>query len=441
MNKKRTVIIILVALLLIVAISLLTVGIIFKNNKNNGEATTYTITVKYNNDTHVVEIFHLTDMNELKRNLDSSILIKDKDGSVFVGWEVDGKEVNFEEPITEDMTIEAKWVEENKEENITTSTDISHLYKTNLNEQLEPVNLIVLVFNYKDSYYDISDEEVEAGWADYIFGYGDSGNPTINGYFKEMSNGKFYFKPVLLGDNKTGVYSFHFDEEYNADTKPGPFDVARALDKLVKMGLDLEPYKIINKDNLDYTELYNNQYEGGYDVQPAQWFTTPKILVVYPPYDSAQIYIERITESYPPEVGLIARVNYDSSFGTVAHELVHTLGAIDTYRYGSFGSDLMSDQFSLIADAGDEYNTMHINPYYKMLFGWTKPTIVEGQGEITLYPQNSEKYNPIIVKTDSDDEYYIIENRVGFGYDKVNMTNAEGINVWRITHDVYLIVI
>ena len=39
------------------------------------------------------------------------------------------------------------------------------------------------------------------------------GTATINDYVKEISGGKFWFNPILLGDNTTGVYSFRLDKD------------------------------------------------------------------------------------------------------------------------------------------------------------------------------------------------------------------------------------
>ena len=415
-------IIVTIAIVLII-VGLLTSFIFFKD-KNE---ITYRITINYNSDDNSSETIDINDINALKEKLIFSIKDKNKEGFVFVYWKYDGKPINTISNITNDMTIDAVW-EPEKEDNLVKINDLSNIYRTNLNEQKEPADLLVLIFNYKNDYYEMPDEKLERMWSDYLFGNPET-SVSINDYFKEISNNQFYFNKVLLGDNKTGVYSFHIDKEYDRNNFE---DISNALNDLVEKGLNLDPYLIVHDESVQQTDLYDLQTYGGYDVQPAQWFSTSKIMVVYPPYNMERVAIDRITIPYPPDYALIAEINYDSSFGTIAHELVHTLGAMDVYNYGSFGSDLMSDQYPILLELGEEYNTLHINPYYKMLFGWIKPTIIEGQGKVTLYPQNSNEYNPIIIKTDNNDQYYIIENRIGYSFDKVDLTNSEGINIWRI---------
>ena len=321
---------------------------------------------------------------------------------------------------------------------VSLSEDISSLYMTNLNRQTSPTNLLVLLFNYNNSSYALSDEEIEKQWSDYIFGSGSIEDKTasVNDYFKEVSNGKFYFNPVLVGSNQTGVYSFHLDKDYSDEqglhseypSFEFKYDIAHAMEELVTNGLDISPFVAKGITHNNYTTINGYLWDGGYDVHDSQWYSTYKILAVFPHYNTENVSLTAISAEID-KFSLYVHLNDDSTFGTLVHELTHTLGAMDTYNYGSFGSDLMSNQYQLIQN---EFNTIHMNPYYKLLFGWVNPIIAEGNGNVTLYPQNSDKYNPIIIKTDDENQYYIIENRIGSGFDNVNQTDCEGINIWRI---------
>lgn len=337
-----------------------------------------------------------------------------------------------------DFAIAIRKTNINIDSTLTKTEDISSIYMTNLEKQTKPTNLLVLIFNYDNGAYEVSDKEIEKAWSDYIFGTGtlQKNTASINDYFKEISNGKFYFNPVLLGNNKTGVYSFHLDKDYSNNQGLHPeyaffefnYDLANSMDKLIAQGLNIAPYTANKINNTNYQSVLFDYFDSPQKNRLPQWYTTYKILAIYPPYNQEKVDFTPISSDYN-NFSLYAHVNFNSSFGTVAHELVHTLGAVDTYNFGSFGSDLMSDQYLKIV--GD-YNTMHINPYYKILYGWVTPTIAEGDGTLTLYPQNSDKYNPTIIKTDDDNQYYIVENRINNNFDKVGETNSEGINIWRI---------
>jgi len=124
---------------------------------------------------------------------------------------------------------------------------------------------------------------------------------------------------------------------------------------------------------------------------------------------------------------LYAHVNFDSTWGTIAHELAHTLGTIDTYNFGKFYSDLMSGY------TDEEYGAAHINPFYKIVLGWVEPGVVTESSAATLFPATSDKYKPVIIKTKDPNQYYIIETRVSEKFDSVlDYFGYEGVNIWRI---------
>jgi hypothetical protein len=152
-------------------------------------------------------------------------------------------------------------------------------------------------------------------------------------------------------------------------------------------------------------------------------------MAIFPPVNTENMDFTPLSSEFN-SFGIYTHINYTSSFGTVSHELIHTLGAIDIYNFGQYGSDLMSSYYPYVE--GD-YDTMHINPYYKILFGWAESKILENSATVTLYPATSKKYNPIIVKTKDNNQYYIIENRKAESFDHgINIDSSEGINIWRV---------
>lgn len=318
------------------------------------------------------------------------------------------------------------------------------LYRTNLYEQKTPKNLIVLLMNYNNSHYDISDEEIEAQWHDWVFGTGTIEDETasINDYLKEISNGQFYYNPILIGDNTTGVYSFHFDKEYSDEQFVHPeyaffdfsYDMAQAMSQLADEGLDLSRFQADGIDNSNYRTILPEMYNAPQSFRDPQWYDTDTILCVFPARNTSNVSLAPIANTFDKfAIHVHLNVNDSSNFGTIAHELLHTIGTIDIYRFGSY-ADIMSDQYNRWPLTAQTYNTMHLNPYYKILYGWADAKVVSNsRSKLTLYPATSEKYNPVIIKTDDPNQYFILENRQPESFDRgIVFSSSNGVNVWRV---------
>lgn len=320
--------------------------------------------------------------------------------------------------------------------------NLTGLYRTNLREQKNPKNLIILLMNYNNGYYAISDEEIEAEWHDWVFGTGNIENETasINDYLKEISNGQFYYNPILIGDNTTGVYSFHFDKDYTDDQGLHPeydffefdYDLAQAMSQLADRGLDPSRFQANGINNSNYSDILTPLWNAPQSLRDPQWYDTDTILCVFPAINTSKVDIAPISNTFD-KFAVHVHLNSDdgADFGTIAHELLHTIGTIDIYNFGSY-ADIMSDAYKNIF--GYTYNTVHVNPYYKILFGWADAEVISSsQRNLTLYPTTSDKYNPVIVKTDDPNQYFILENRQAESFDHgVSSINSVGLNVWRI---------
>ena len=309
------------------------------------------------------------------------------------------------------------------------SVDTGSLYLTNLPRHEQPTSLLVLILNYDNGYVDATDAEIEQGWADRIFGSGSIEKETasINDYFKENSHGQFYFEPIKLGENKTGVYSIHLDKNYSDEQDPEAswpyqdykYDLVAALEPLVEQGLDLKQFQAQGVDNTNFKDTLTAYDEAGQDHRDPQWFATSKIMIVYPGVENEPV------DFYPLTAGLdsftvAAHLNHDSSFGIIAHSLSQALGET---------VDANFDTYALT----EVFNTVHINPFYKIIFGWASPTIVTETSDVTLYPTTSQKYQPVIVRTADDNQYYILENRQPTGFDRLLADFvSDGLVVWRI---------
>ena len=325
---------------------------------------------------------------------------------------------------------------------------MDELYWTNLRQQTSPKNLIVLLMSYNDGYWDVSDEEIEAEWADWVFGTGtiEEGTASVNDYLKEISGGKFYYNPILVGDNTTGVYSFHFDKNFSDEEGYWPndglyddnhfygteneYDMAQAIGQLEEKGLDTSRFSVVGIDSLYEAEQWAMEwYDAPQSFRDPQWYDNDVIMCVFPSFNKERVEPGPVSGTFN-KYGFHVHANSDSTFGTIAHELLHTIGTIDIYAFGSY-PDIMSDIYPHVPG---EYNTVHINPYYKILFGWVDAEVIpRSQKQVTLYPATSEKYNPVIVPTDDPNQYLVIENRKKEGFDRgMEYEYSEGVYVWRV---------
>lgn len=320
-----------------------------------------------------------------------------------------------------------------------TMPETKELFFSDIGTHTEPKGLLVLVFNYNDSYYNASDEEVEREWADYLFG-ADDGAPSANGYFREVSQGRFWFEPIRVGDNSSGVHVVHLDKDYSFEQFchedyaffDFSYDAALVLDELINEGLDIRRFRLDGIDAGNYVEQMMQYYESSQDMRPSQWFDTDALLLVFPPINMAKVDITPLSTDFA-DYGLYCHLCQDSNLGTIVHELMHTLGAVDVYNYCYSKNDLMSNGY----DAYVTDDTAHIDPYYKLLWGWCRTQLITQDGTVKLYPATSDLYSPMLVPTDDPNQYFLLENRRAEDYDcyiapEEGKPGGEGLSVWRV---------
>jgi M6 family metalloprotease-like protein len=103
------------------------------------------------------------------------------------------------------------------------------------------------------------------------------------------------------------------------------------------------------------------------------------------------------------------RNNHEADFGTLVHENVHTLGAVDLY-----GRCCYSEGVSLMSCTGN--SIWHLDPWHKLRLGWVEPRIaaLDGPGSVTLPPPQSRRVDAPVILYDPKvgaEEYFILEFR------------------------------
>ena len=329
--------------------------------------------------------------------------------------------------------------------------------------QTEERPLLVVLMDYNNS-LTVYDEALEKAWSEYIFGSGsiEDGTATVNDYFKEVSGGKFFFTPVLLPGNTTGVYTFHLDKDYSDEQfvhKEYSFfdydyDFAFCMSELEANGLNTDDFAFDEINSENYINILMDDWFVGANERLKEHYIGPTILVVYPAVNSESVLYAPISKNFDKYCN-VAHVTEESTFGVICHELTHLLGAYDIYNYGYYYNDLMSVS-NLKTE--EEYNVTHINPYYNLLYGWCDATEYTGEGTYCLDALSTGKYRPLLIPTDDPNQYFIIEARDGEGFDATladpvtfydvsddenwdNMVfyeerNRVGITIWRVDQTV-----
>lgn len=113
-----------------------------------------------------------------------------------------------------------------------------------------------------------------------------------------------------------------------------------------------------------------------------------------------------------------------SGIGTFCHEYSHTLGLPDFYDTDYEETGGIAAGFwvrTAIMDGGNYNNNGNSPPYYnaleRMIVGISEPEVLEKTGTYTLEPihKNGASY---MLKTDSEDEFFLFECREYHGWDK-----------------------
>lgn len=120
-----------------------------------------------------------------------------------------------------------------------------------------------------------------------------------------------------------------------------------------------------------------------------------------------------------------------SGIGTFCHEFCHVLGLPDLYYTGV----PHPSSFSLMASGnynGNGYYPPKLSVYERFALGWVEPEEITQSQWITLTP-STDDVDSRIVKTVSENEYFLLENRQREGWDLY--LPGHGLLVWHIDFD------
>lgn len=323
---------------------------------------------------------------------------------------------------------------------------------------VKPVPLLVIVVSYSNQ----ATRSEESYWGNSLFG--DNGN-TMKNYFKLMSGSKFWFTPAeeTYGTKNNGVVYVKLDENHPNTSGSNSTNIgttkSNALEAASKY-VDFSKFDTNGDKVLSWQELSivyviagrSTKFGMANDGISKYAIGSYKTNYTYTKFLGYIIYDVKVGsisfgDSYAV-VGEMQSSRQPLTFGSIAHELCHVIGAKDLYTYSGYtwcggpgdiamqggGSGLGSQKGVTSGNAPSA-----IDPYYLIKFGFREATEVR-DGIYTLYSRESTEggYNIIKISTNNPKEYYLIENRYtvrSSTYDAISPA-SRGIQIWHVDETI-----
>lgn len=124
-----------------------------------------------------------------------------------------------------------------------------------------------------------------------------------------------------------------------------------------------------------------------------------------------------------------------NGIGVFCHEYSHVLGLVDNYPTHNASHNNHPGQYDLMSEGPylNSSNTpCNMSAFERYSIGWLNPRQLSGAEDVALQPLDSSNQG-LIVKTISDDEFFILENRQNIGWD--TYLPGHGMLVWHIDYD------
>ncbi len=300
--------------------------------------------------------------------------------------------------------------------------------------------------------------------------FGETGQSMLN-YYKEMTNGKFWFYPVHIDhpqkeDAPEGILEITVPiphpaalrnlEGYNnvIAARKAIHDIVKACDPYIDFAkYDLNGDGIVTPDELAIIIL-NAGYENS-STKPDLEYST--VREENGPIPSHRYMVHGTSQNTDVQMrGGVRIVKVSNTgelnslgpiaIGTPAHELAHNLGAQDMYSRFTPPEDRVfgwpiPNQLSLMSRGnkrGAGRLPTYIDPYQRLYLGFAEEEVAETDGVYTLYSTMSGKYKVLKITTPNPDEYFFAEVRLkeGFESDLTDGDSKGGVIFWHIDESI-----
>lgn len=329
----------------------------------------------------------------------------------------------------------------------------------------KPHPLLVVLVEFSD----VTLSTTEADWNSLIFG---STGKTVNTFYKENSNNKFYFSPAneTSGTTNNGVVKVTLAQNH-PNTAGNTSDVNR---QLVANALNAANSQVnfslydTNKDgNISAQELHimtiiagqeAAYYDPDYSDIPSVWgHQWAQETAAAPVIDGVKLLNYAKDGSYT-QFGE-KQGDHQATVGIIVHELGHDLDLPDLYDVdGSWGGETKGvGDYSVMGGGswatvvGENYGStpVHFDAWSKLFLGFETPIDIDYgyDSTVTLNANHTgdlDSYNIYKVKTEDPAEYFLLENRQqgeNSGFDKglyysTRGNGSSGVAIWHIDLDI-----
>ncbi|MBI3919844.1 MAG: M6 family metalloprotease domain-containing protein, partial [Armatimonadetes bacterium] len=294
-------------------------------------------------------------------------------------------------------------------------------------------NLVVLV-----AFSDKSGEYTQSQFTSLFNDIGyttDGAVGSVKDFYKEISyNALTVNSTVTAWVTLDNGYAYYGANSGGFDVRPREM-VQEALAKLEAAGFDFTTVDGDNDgwvDGLDIIHAGGGEEYGGNDsnyIWSHKWELSSTVT-----YDGVRM------KPYHTEP---ARRGWDSSpstqgitrIGVICHETGHFLGLPDLYDYG-YDSEGVGD-FCLMAGGSwnGDYGTTpaHMSAWCKTTLGWVTPTEITSNGTYSAAQvETNQQVYKLHGSFSSSNEYFLLENRQGTGFDAGLPGPNRGLLIWHI---------
>ena len=263
----------------------------------------------------------------------------------------------------------------------------------------------------------------------------DGATGSVKDFYDEASYGQLdvqstVVEPVTLAN---GYAYYGANDAYGNDLRPRQM-VSQALAALEARGFD---FTTVDGDGDGWIDGLTVIHAGGGEeysgndpnyIWSHQWVLTSVVT-----YDGVRMYqyhtepARRGWDSTPSTWGI-------TRIGVICHETGHFLGLPDLYDYG-YDSQGAGD-FCLMAGGSWNGNLgsspSHPSAWCKVELGWITPTPVTGGGVYTALQVEANAQVHKLQGALPSNEYFLVENRQGFGFDAALPGSQRGLLIWHV---------
>lgn len=293
-------------------------------------------------------------------------------------------------------------------------------------------------------------------WANMLF----KNNDSMMNFYKQNSNGNFWFSPAeenyadvtKNGAANDGVINVtvKYKHPYAQTGNQSNEHTASRVEAL-KQADNYVDFASFDKDGsgtVDYDELAIVFVCGGYEYSAGSSRPSDRhafgVHAHYTTGSGAKLDGVNVGTSGFVRVGEYVGASTQITMGVIAHELGHFIGAADLYDAN--GKWTYVGNMSLMASGSWNNKSgprgtapAFMDPFNELVTGIATSSLIVEDGEYTLYSHNSKAgdYNILKITTQNPLEYYLIENRYA-GSTPFESTSASqsGIVIWHIDESI-----